>query len=139
MINSFSGGYRFLSNFFFSPVVLDDIEYRTVEHAYQAAKTHDLAMRTRICLADTPGEAKRLGRKVVLRPEWETVKLDVMYWLVQQKFSNPALKRLLLATGEAELIEGNSWGDTFWGVSKGVGENHLGRILMRVRDALRLV
>lgn len=139
MINSFSGGYRFLSNFFFSPVVLDDIEYRTVEHAYQAAKTHDLAMRTRIRLADTPGEAKRLGRKVVLRPEWETVKLDVMYWLVQQKFSNPALKRLLLATGEAELIEGNSWGDTFWGVSKGVGENHLGRILMRVRDALRLV
>lgn len=87
--------------------------------------------------AATPGQAKKLGQGVSLRPDWESVKVDLMRTFVRKKFENPFLRPLLLATGDAELVEGNTWNDTFWGVCRGRGQNWLGRILMEVRDEIR--
>lgn len=93
--------------------------------------------RNSIIKAGSPNIAKAIGRKVQLRPHWEEIKDQVMYDGVKAKFSkNPILKAKLLATGDAELIEGNWWNDTYWRVCKGVGYNKLGQILMRVRDEL---
>lgn len=138
MIGPFRGNYRFLSNFWPAEVVYGEMVFPTVEHAYQAAKTFNLEHREQIRQAVTPGEAKRLGKLVSIRSSWEYDKLAVMRSLVGQKFrKHPSLRRMLLETGNEELIEINTWGDRFWGVSKGEGENHLGKILMRVRQDLR--
>jgi ribA/ribD-fused uncharacterized protein len=137
-INSFSGDYRWLSNFYPCLIEYEGKFYPSVEHAFQAAKTTDEHMRLRIGAAATPGRAKRLGRKVALRSDWDVVKLEVMATLVRIKFADPDLGKLLNDTGAAELIEGNTWGDTFWGVCRGVGENHLGKILMEVRRENRI-
>ena len=136
-IKSFFGEYRFLSNFWPVDVTFDGEVYPTVEHAYQAAKTMSKAARRKICLLATPGEAKRYGKKVKLRSDWEDVKIPIMRSLVRQKFSRPDLAQLLLETGDSDIIEGNTWGDTFWGTVYGVGMNHLGKILMQIRDELR--
>lgn len=136
-IRSFSGAHRFLSNFYPSPwVELDGLCYPTVEHAYQAAKTLDAERRYRIQQLATPGAAKRAGRVVPLRAGWEDRKVAVMRSLLERKFVEKNLRAALLATGDAVLIEGNDWGDTFWGVCRGVGENWLGRLLMDVRAVL---
>ena len=136
-INSFTGKYRFLSNFGPSSVEFGGKIYATVEHAYQGAKTFDLEEREDIRLADTPGKAKRLGKKATIRADWDDVKLSIMEDLVRQKFSKHAsLKEKLLETNNAELVKGNYWGDVFWGVCKGVGKNHLGKILMKIREEL---
>lgn len=138
-IESFSGEHRYLSNFWPAFVLFDGAAYGTVEHAYQAAKTLDPAQRSNIRHADTPGQAKRMGRHVAVRPDWEQVKIAMMSDFVMQKFVNDkALAVKLIKTGNAELIEGNTWNDTFWGVCRGKGQNHLGKILMRVRDTLVL-
>ncbi len=136
-ISSFSGEHGFLSNYWFSPVRWDGGVYRTSEHAFQAAKSLDPEVRAFIRGQSTPGDAKREGRRISLRPDWEQVKLGVMYEIVLAKFSqDPGLTAKLLLTGDAELVEGNTWGDRFWGQVGGVGENHLGKILMRVRKEL---
>lgn len=137
MINSFTGGYRWLSNFYWQRVTLDGLVYPTVEHAYQAAKTLDPAQRATVWHCETPGQAKRAGRKVTMRADWDAVKIEVMRGLVTQKFEDRWLREKLRATGTQQIVEGNNWGDTFWGVCRGEGENHLGKILMAVRDALR--
>lgn len=138
-ITSFNGPHRFLSNFAPAIVVLDQTEYPSVEHAYQAAKSDDLGYRGQF-LKESAGVAKKLGRMAVLRPDWEAVKIGVMTDLVRQKFDpklNPYLAYQLLSTGTADLIEGNYWGDQFWGECPvGIGQNHLGRILMKIRDEL---
>ena len=138
MIDKFEGENRFLSNFWPADVKLDDIYYPTVEHAYQAAKTLDPIQRHNIWKAATPGEAKRLGKKVTLRKNWEKIKIAVMYDLLEQKFhpGNVALNYRLLETGDEILIEGNTWGDTFWGICDGKGANWLDRLLMLVRSNL---
>ena len=125
--------YRFLSNFYYCKVLYDELLYDSVEHAYQAAKTQHQEEREWIKSAKTPGEAKRRGQKITIKKDWEYVKLGVMSLLVKRKFKTPKLEEKLLATGNAELIEGNYWHDTFWGVCNGKGENHLGKILMQVR------
>ena len=135
-ISSFSGPRRFLSNFYPAMIEFDGGMYPTVEHAYQAAKTLFIDERLAIQDCHSPGQAKRKGRKVTLRSDWEEIKLDIMQQLVKAKFVDPKLRMLLLHTGEAELIEGNHWHDTFWGICNGVGENHLGKILMRIRDEI---
>ena len=136
-VERFADDHRFLSNFWPARVTYDGFTYPTVEHAYQAAKVLPLERRHRIQNARTPGEAKRLGRSAVPRPDWDQERLGVMRNLVRQKFAGDArLGRKLLATGDARLIEGNTWGDKFWGVCDGEGENHLGRILMDVRSEL---
>lgn len=138
-IVEFSGAYRFLSNFWPAVVYLDDEEYRSTEYAFHAGKTFDPAMRRMIREAVTPGQAKRLGRHVPLRPDWEEVKVPFMLDLNRQKFAHPELREALLATGTRRLVEGNTWRDTFWGVDlrTGKGQNKLGLILMLVRQEIR--
>lgn len=136
-IEDFSGEMRWLSNFHPVNVMFDGKKYPSVEHAYQAAKTLEEAERTKIRNLNKASLAKSAGKKVTMRPDWEKVKLGIMEDLVRQKFKNPDLKEALLKTGDEKLIEGNWWGDTFWGVCKGKGQNHLGKILMRVRKELK--
>ncbi len=136
-ISSFSGPHRWLSNFWPAEVVLDGVAYPTVEHAYQAAKTLCPTEREFVRAATTPGAAKRCGKRITLRPDWDKVKSAVMLNLVRQKFDLDPLGAWLLATADHELIEGNTWGDTFWGMCHGRGQNVLGKILMRVRNELK--
>lgn len=139
IIDSFRGEYEFLSNFYPSLLIVDGQPYSTIEHAFQAAKTDDPVLRENIRTASTPRDAKKLGRSVPLVADWDQKRLDVMASLVQQKFQDHRdLKLRLLFTGKKVLVEGNTWKDQFWGVTKdGDGKNHLGTILMKVRDQIR--
>jgi len=136
IINKFSGKSRFLSNFTSVEVLLDGVKYPSVEAAYQAAKTLDAHKRAPFKTA-AAADAKKMGRRLPLRPDWEQVKLGIMEGLLRQKFRQEPFKTQLKATGTAELIEGNYWGDTYWGTCQGVGENHLGKLLMKIRKELR--
>jgi len=119
-------------------VEFEGITYPHVEGAYQSAKTLDMNERRRIAAIADPAEAKRAGRALKYRDDWEAVKFDVMETCVRYKFTHhPELRAKLLATGNAVLEEGNNWDDRIWGVVDGVGENRLGKILMKVRDELR--
>ena len=146
VILRFRGKYSFLSNFYPCEVEYEGLVYPSVENAYQASKT--APHRRRKFLGISPMEAKRLGRKVPLLQGWESRKVDVMRELVWKKFSqNEELKKKLLETGDAILIEGTTWGDEFWGVNLWKkdenspwgykGKNVLGQILMEVREKLR--
>ena len=139
MINCFDGEFAFLSNFYTSP--FKDPEtgttFPTVEHYFQANKADGMRDYLAIATASTPGQAKRLGRRCTLRYDWESVKIEVMRKGLRLKFADPALKSKLLATGEEELIEGNYWNDTFWGVCRGKGQNNLGKLLMELREELK--
>lgn len=141
-IDKFDGKYAFLSNYYPSPIHQEFIngtiiEYPTVEHAFQATKTTNIELRKRFAQAKTPGEAKRMGRHILLRKDWNEIKDAVMLSYVRAKFTWPDLQAKLLATGNAYLEEGNYWNDTTWGVCNGVGENRLGKILMQVREEAR--
>lgn len=141
-IYRFADEYRWLSNFWPAQVEFEGRTYPSVEHAYQAAKTFDPQDRAFIAAAATPGAAKRLGKKITLRSDWESNKIDIMTNLVRYKFTHHLeLWNKLLATGNRPLYEGNHWGDRFWGVvpsgEGGIGQNHLGKIIMRVREELR--
>lgn len=148
-ITSFTDEYAFLSNFERVPGGIhvgfhlggpkDIVIVDTVEHAYQASKATTKKDFLKIAFADGPSAAKGLGRRVRLPHWWDTMKLQIMESHVRQKFIGRTMKTLLLSTGTRDLIEGNWWGDDFWGVidKTGRGENHLGRILMRVRDDIR--
>lgn len=144
-IKGFFNEYRWLSNFHqLNHPILDDYQgvtyhYPTVEHAYQAMKTDSPHWRTRIMYAQTPYDAKRLGRAVPMRSNWDLIKDDIMLDLVRHKFyHSDKLKRQLIATNGAHLYEVNRWGDTYWGCDDFLeGENRLGEILMQVRDEVR--
>lgn len=137
-IKRFVKEFRFLSNFYMpASIFIEGQKFRSSEHAYQAMKTLDMDLRKQIADLETPGQAKRFGSKLIIRPDWEQIKLQVMKSILELKFENPFLCELLLATGDAELVEENVWGDTFWGVCKGEGQNHLGKLLEEVRDALK--
>lgn len=140
-IYGFNGEFRFLSNFEPSWITMADrITYPSVEHAFQAAKTTNLEARWLIAALRSPGAAKRAGRAVVLRADWEEVKGPVMIACLRAKFGqHPDLAQKLLATGDRELVEANTWGDRVWGVDyrTGAGENRLGIALMIVRSELR--
>lgn len=133
IIDSFDKEFSFLSNFFPCEVEFEGMTFGSTEHAFVAAKTLDRTLREQVQAIREPGKVKRFGRRLKLREDWEQVKLDVMLELLRKKFSIPELREALLATGDAELIEGNYWRDFFWGVCQGVGTNHLGRLLMQVR------
>lgn len=139
-VSAFTGKNRYLSNFW--PVAVEGpggFLYPTVEHAYQASKTCHPQEWAAILKMPTPGMAKRAGRKVTLREDWDTIKLERMESLLRQKFAigTELAERLYYTDGE--IAEGNYWHDTYWGVSAHTGEgfNHLGRILMKIRDELR--
>ena len=139
-IDSFRGKYYFLSNFFPAEVTYNGLTYQNNEAAFQAQKTYSKEERIEFTTLE-PRDAKRRGRRVRLRRDWEQVKDRIMEEIVRAKSSqNEELKEQLLATGDAQLVEGNRWNDRYWGVDirSGVGENHLGKILMKVRSELRL-
>jgi ribA/ribD-fused uncharacterized protein len=141
--------YDWLSNFYPSVVSIETVDGRskiqcsTVEHAFQASKTFNIVRREEIAMARTAGIAKHMGKnrkRTELRPDWENVKRDIMKDLLRQKFQlgTNGLGERLLATGEALLIEGNTWGDREWGQCPlGRGRNLLGTLLMEVREELR--
>ena len=140
-IEKFDGQYQFLSNLWPCEIVgPSGFTYPSVEHAFQASKSLDCGMHSHfICgVQRTAGEAKKLGRSLLLRGDWEKIKLAVMARLIRQKFEPTSMRQKLLMTYPAILIEGNHWGDTFWGVCNGVGENWLGRILMCIRSEMLL-
>lgn len=137
-IERFVGDYDFLSNFYPSPISLDGHLYQTAEHAFQAQKATSDGEREWVASAPTPGGAKQRGKRVRLRDDWNQVRLDIMYRVVKAKFDqNPDIKERLLETEYEPLVEGNTWNDKFWGVCNGKGENHLGKILMKVRHEIR--
>ena len=141
MIAMFDGKYAFLSNFETSPFTVDGVTFPTVEHWFQAFKTLDPEEFREIAAADTPGKAKRMGRHVTLRPDWEEVKVDVMREGLRKKFAIPRFRTMLLATGDEELMEGNTWHDRTWGrcvceKCGGQGQNLLGQLLMELRDEI---
>lgn len=137
MIDSFSGANRWLSNFWPCRVQLDGEWYGSVEAAYVAGKTTDKQLRKRIQELEKPGQAKRFGRTIELRDDWERIKVPLMLDLLRQKFAKHTfLGNMLVATGDQELVEGNTWGDTFWGSCRGKGLNTLGILLMQVRSEI---
>jgi ribA/ribD-fused uncharacterized protein len=139
-IDRFRWQYGFLSNFHPCKVEYGMHKFDTVEAAYQASKSFDLQEQRQIREAASPFAAKRLGQNVALRPDWEKVKREIMAELLFQKFIlNWEFRDKLLATGERQLIEGNTHGDKYWGVCGGVGENHLGKMLMAMRTLARLI
>ena len=136
-INSFRGEYYFLSNFWSAPVTYDGITYQNAEAAFQAQKVTDKEVQ-RAFSALGPYEAKRRGRRLALRPDWEEVKVSLMQEIVDAKFDqNPDLAEQLLKTKDAYLEEGNSWNDRTWGTAGGEGLNLLGKILMKTRERLK--
>jgi ribA/ribD-fused uncharacterized protein len=138
-ISGFFGNYRWLSNFWQCFVEYEGVIYPSSEHAFQAAKTLSKIERIKIANLKTPNDAKGYGRTMTVRSDWELVKVSEMGKIVMAKFTqNSILKEKLMNTGEAELIEGNTWGDTFWGICDGIGSNNLGKILMLVRAALKV-
>ena len=145
MIDNFSEKHFFLSNFYNVYVEYDGMIYCSTEAAFQAAKTMDMAERARIARL-SPSDAKRAGRRLQLRPDWESVKDSVMYDVCFAKFTTNdsfRLRERLLETEDEELIEGNTWHDNYWGnctcdKCKDIpGRNQLGKTLMRIRDELR--
>ena len=133
----FDDEYAFLSNFYPCPVTYEGITYPTNEHAFQAAKSLDNSQREKIKNEKTPSRAKFAGRRVQLRTDWESVKIDIMYQICKEKFKNEELKEKLLATGDKILIEGNTWNDDFWGKCSDNGKNNLGIILMKIREEIK--
>ena len=137
MINEFKEKYFFLSNFYNAPVIYEGLLYQNNEAAFQSAKVLDIERRKQFCELD-PSIAKRKGRNVILRHDWEKIKDKVMEDCVRDKFTrNLDLRQRLLDTGNEELVEGNMWNDTYWGVCRGRGKNMLGKILMKIRGELR--
>jgi hypothetical protein len=136
-INAFTGKYRFLSNFYPIAISYEGNEYASVEHGYQAAKALNVSDRAKFRANITAGEAKRLGRRIKIRPDWEKVKIEIMKNLLHQKFhKHEDLKQRLIDTKDAILEEGNDWGDTFWGIVNGKGQNLLGKLLMQIRSEI---
>lgn len=149
MINEFRGEYRWLSNFELTTIAWQGKEWPSSEHVYQAMKTLSLVeqeqVRTRIVIRGgievhvftTPGQAKRIGRTITLQPNWNEMRIEKMLEVQRLKYMHGGqLAQKLLDTHPHELVEGNRWNDTFWGVCRGKGNNHLGEILMFVRGEL---
>jgi ribA/ribD-fused uncharacterized protein len=138
VVAEFRGKWAKLGNFAPCIIVYRGHAYNSVEHAYQAHKSLDPEVQAMIRNQPTPNAAKKLARRVVLRPDWEQVKVQIMRDLLVEKFSQEPERSILLATGDEELVEGNWWHDTFWGQCPvGHGENMLGKLLMELREAIR--
>lgn len=133
-ISSFSGDYRFLSNFYYSIITVNGMTFQSVEHAFQSWKMTNLKDALHVAAQISPADAKKEARKLQRREDWDLIKRDVMYECCKVKFAQDPLRSKLIETSGRELIEGNTWKDTYWGVYNGRGENWLGIILMRIRD-----
>ena len=137
VIQGFFGKYRPLSNFDTTPFTIFDMVFKSGEHAFHYFKTNDPVWQKRILEAEKPSEARKLGRQCPMRKDWDNIKVGVVTDILMCKFiQNMELWRLLTSTGYKYLEETNDWGDTFWGVCDGQGENRLGKALMFVRSSL---
>lgn len=138
MISSFSGKNAFLSNFYPIEVTINGITYPTAEHAYVAQKSISISERINISEIKTPGEAKKYGRKMSLHPMWNKIRIPAMQAVLSAKFQDPEMLDRLLKTENQTLVEGNTWGDRFWGAvyedGDWTGENNLGVLLMYLRQ-----
>lgn len=136
-ITGFKGEYRWLSNFWIAPITYEGMTAPTNEHIYQACKTLIPEERAVILSLKTPSVAKLAGKRITLRKDWELVKNVLMWELQWEKYTQHSdLRNKLKATGKAYIEETNTWGDSYWGVCNGVGQNRLGVILMDVRSKL---
>ena len=139
-IMSFRGEYSFLSNFYEGKVfTYKGLKFNNTEAPFHAEKCWSRAKEFEMI---RPLQSKRLGRRVLMRKDWEQIKDRVMYDVCYAKFTqDPVLKAKSLATGNRELVEGNTHGDRCWGMtcSNGVwmGENRRGKVLMKLREDLR--
>ena len=143
IIRQFKDEYDWLSNFYLCNILYKGEYYTSAEAAFQAQKCVD-ENEKKLFLTLPPGKAKRLGRIVKLRTDWEQVKEKIMYEILLIKFTqNIELKEKLLDTNDNYLMEGNNWGDIFWGVCPPEGEpgknglNVLGELLMKVRSDIK--
>jgi len=147
-IEGFKGRWAFLSNFYLCDIEHQGIRYPSVEHFYVSMKCNNEQMingkhytigdfREMIANTPSPGLVKKIGQKIKVRSDWDNKKLEFMNWAIREKFKDINLAELLVQTEDIDLIESNTWNDTFWGVCNGKGKNHLGKILMKVRDELR--
>jgi len=138
VIDSFRGEYNFLSNFYKVDITIDGITYPSSENAYQALKYDDIDVRKQIALLSPKGAKEYSGLHKAPADNVNQYRLyrNMFRILMCKFFGNCDLMRKLLTTGNAELIEGNTWGDTYWGVCEGKGENNLGKILMDIRDMI---
>lgn len=141
-IDKFDGKYSFLSNFYKCHIMYEGLHFSSTEAAFQAMKTlNDIERHKFENLS--PSDAKKLGRHITLRPDWESVKDQIMLDILRIKFSDPDLKEKLLSTGDSELIEGTTWHDNYWGncscskCKDKIGNNMLGKLLMQVREECR--
>jgi ribA/ribD-fused uncharacterized protein len=148
MIESFTGRWRFLSNFYPVEIQYKGIKYPSVENFYVAMKIkEDQVINNKfMTLSDcqeliskikNPSEVKKLGKSLKVRKDWDEIKLKIMEWGVNEKFKNIDLAKMLLETGDEQLVEGNWWGDVYWGICNGKGENNLGKILMKIREKIK--
>ena len=141
MIKEFQNEYRWLSNFTPVKIILNNIEYPSVEHAYMSAKSNDpIWKHTCSKLNYTAGEIKTASRKIELVSNWDDIKLDIMRFCLEQKFNQEPFKTKLLETENQYIQEGNRWNDKFWGVclKTNQGQNHLGKLIMNIRHNLQL-
>lgn len=139
MITSFRDDYKFLSNFYPCKITIAGYTFPSVENAYQAMKCanpNDYSQFVNI----GPAEAKKLGRKIQLRNDWEQIKYNVMRQLLDLKFQDKILLRMLQDTAPESIIEGNYWHDNYWGMCQcdkckdKIKHNHLGELLQRKRN-----
>lgn len=128
---------NWFSNFVTCNIVIDGLIWPSVENYYQAMKTTDPQKQSSIrCM--TPQQAKKAGRAILIRDDWNQNKEKVMMRALEAKFSQPEWQQKLLATGDAPIIEWNNWRDQIWGVTlDGQGENKLGLLLMKLRNRLQ--
>lgn len=129
----FEERFDFLSNFYPCEIEYNCRVFQSSEAAYQAAKCINPNEREKF-INLSPNKAKQLGKRVALRENWEDIKIDIMREIVRIKFRDKTLMNKLKQV-KGEIVEDNWWGDTFWGQCDGIGENHLGKILMEIRDA----
>ena len=141
IVKEFRNKYHFLSNFFPTKIIIDGLEYNSTEHYFQSMKFTDLKIQEKVRNAPTPSIAKKIAKKFRKREDWYEINLHVMERALRVKFEIPELREKLIATDEMYLQEGNRWNDTFWGVdlNTGKGENHLGRLLMKIRTDIILI
>lgn len=151
MIEQFKDEYRWLSNFTPCEIVYENLTYNSVEHFYVAMKSTNPKIRKALSeglyeypngdevILETPGQAKRFGRKFLVREDWDDIKVSTMEYALRQKYSQEPYKTKLLETGEEKIQEGNTWGDKFWGVDiqNGEGRNTLGKLLMEIRKNIK--
>ena len=137
-ILGFDGEFQWMSNFWPVSLLFDGVRYGSVEQAYQAAKTLNLDERLKIQMTKTPSRAKKQGRSLTVRSDWDAVKIPIMLRLQRQKYRNGRLSERLAATGKRQIFELNAWNDVFWGVVENEGGyegvNAMGQILSLVRD-----